>query len=77
MPTVRQDRPSDACVLVGYCHRRDVVVSSRTQLLDPMAPIVILALGVLDNRPSTVDKQAAQVAVSALTDSTERLLSAT
>ncbi len=77
MPAMSQDCPSDTCVLVGYCHRRDVVVSSRKQLLDPMALIVILALGMLDYRPSTVDKKAAQVAVSALTDSAERFLSAT
>ena len=77
MPAMSQDRPSDACVLVGYCHRRGIVVSSRKQLFDPMALIVILALGMLDDRPSTVDKKAAQVAVSALTDSSERFLPAT
>src|SRR5215471_6177652 len=69
---VREQRPSDTCVLRRQCHRSDVLVAPDKQSLEPAISLIRLPLGRVDHRARPVDQERAQVYVAALADPTQR-----
>lgn len=69
-----QHRPGEPCVLVGHCHRRDVVVSPSHELAKPRTGPITARPGQLHQRAATVDQQRSQVHVPSLADAQQHVL---
>jgi hypothetical protein len=63
----RQQCPRYARILIGQCHRRNVVISPHGNTLDPAARISPALLPV-KHRASTMNEQRSQVSVTTLAD---------